>query len=65
MSKLKLFSLVVLLLVSALASAGTLKKCEGISTSNGYKYVGTYCVDYACTYVTTRVFDSWCPYSIE
>ena len=64
MSTSKLFSLIALLVISASAGAGTLQKCEGISTSNGYKYVGTYCVDYACTYVTTRVFDSYCPYNI-
>lgn len=46
------------------ARAGTLLKCEGISTQQGYKYVGTYCVDYQCKYTTTRVFDSYCPYSL-
>ena len=47
-----------------LARAGTLQKCEGVSTANGYKYVGTYCMDYQCTYVQRYVFDSYCPYSI-
>lgn len=46
------------------ARAGTLIKCEGISTTQGYKYVGTYCADYQCKYVITRVFDSYCPYSL-
>lgn len=46
------------------ARAGTLLRCEGISTPHGYKYVGTYCVDFQCQYVTTRVFDTYCPYSI-
>lgn len=47
-----------------LAMAATLKTCEGISTDRGYKYVGVYCVDFACTVTTTRMFDSWCPYQI-
>ena len=48
----------------AFARAGTLISCEGISTAQGYRYVGTYCVDYQCKYTTTRVFTSYCPYSI-
>jgi hypothetical protein len=48
----------------ASARAGTLISCEGISTQQGYRYVGTYCVDFACKYTTTRVFTSYCPYSI-
>lgn len=48
----------------ALARAGTLVRCDGISTQQGYKYVGTYCADYACTYTFTRIFDSYCPYSL-
>ncbi len=46
------------------ARAGTLISCEGISTNQGYRYVGTYCVDYACKYTTTRVFSSYCPYNL-
>ncbi len=49
----------------ASARAGTLLKCEGISTEKGYKYVGTYCVDYACTYVVRKMFDEYCPYLLE
>jgi hypothetical protein len=56
--------MILLIAPEAIASAGALKKCEGISTQNGYKYVGTYCVDYACTYVTTKMFDSYCPYML-
>lgn len=48
----------------AYARAGTLLKCEGISTQQGYKFIGTYCVDYQCKYTTTRIFDSYCPYTI-
>lgn len=48
----------------AVARAGTLLRCEGISTQQGFKYVGTYCLDYQCQYVTTRVFDSYCPFSL-
>lgn len=54
----------VLTSLPAFARAGTLLSCEGISTQQGYRYVGTYCVDYACKYTTTRVFNSYCPYSI-
>lgn len=50
--------------VIALARAGTLVSCEGISTAQGYRYVGTYCVDYQCKYTTTRVFSSYCPFSL-
>lgn len=46
------------------ARAGTLLKCEGISTQQGYKFIGTYCVDYQCKYTTTRIFDSYCPYTL-
>ena len=46
------------------AVAATLQKCEGVSTPNGFKYVGTYCMDYDCKYVERYVFDSWCPYNI-
>ena len=48
----------------AFARAGTLISCEGISTTQGYRYVGTYCVDYQCKYTTTRIFTSYCPYSL-
>ena len=47
-----------------IASAGTLRRCDGISTREGFKYVGTYCADYACSYTFTRVFDSYCPFSL-
>ncbi len=50
---------------NAYARAGTLLKCEGISTSQGYKYVGTYCVDYACTFVVRKMFDEYCPYLLD
>lgn len=46
------------------ARAGTLISCEGIMTGQGYRYVGTYCVDYQCKYTTTRVFSSYCPTNI-
>ena len=49
----------------AYARAGTLISCEGISTNQGYRYVGTYCVDYQCRYTTTRIFSSYCPYNIN
>lgn len=48
----------------AYARAGTLLKCEGVSTQQGYKYVGIYCADYECKYTIVRMFDSWCPYTI-
>ena len=59
-------SLALLLSFSGAAQAATLKAgtCRGVSTPNGYKYVGTYCVDYQCTVTTTLIFDSWCPYSV-
>jgi hypothetical protein len=50
--------------MAAFARAGTLISCEGVSTQQGYRYVGTYCVDYQCKYTTTRVFTSYCPFSI-
>jgi Co/Zn/Cd efflux system component len=53
-------------LASNLANAATLKSgsCRGVSTPNGFKYVGTYCEDYACSVISTYMFDSWCPYSV-
>jgi hypothetical protein len=49
------------------ANAATLKAgtCRGVSTNSGYKYVGTYCVDFSCSVTTTLMFDSWCPYSVD
>lgn len=54
-----------LALVSSLANAANLKagSCRGISTPNGFKYVGTYCEDYACTVTSVRMFNGYCPYS--
>ena len=49
----------------AFARAGTLVSCDFVSTQNGARYIGTYCVDYACSYTTTRIFTSYCPYSIR
>lgn len=48
----------------AYARAGTLIKCDFVSTNQGARYIGTYCVDFACQYTTTRIFTSYCPYSI-
>jgi len=50
--------------VPTIASAGKLLNCDQISTSQGIRYVGTYCMDYRCTYVKRVMFRSWCPYSI-
>ena len=49
---------------TAQVRAGTLIFCEGVSTPQGYRYVGTYCVDYQCKYTTTRIFNSYCPFSL-
>ena len=48
---------------STSASAGTLQSCEGVSTSQGFVYVGTYCFDFQCSYTFTRTFKSYCPYN--
>lgn len=48
----------------AFARAGTLVSCDFVSTQQGGRYIGTYCVDFACKYTTTRIFTSYCPYSI-
>ena len=53
----------LLLLASSPANAGTLQNCEGVSTPQGFRYVGTYCFDYACSYTFTRVFTSYCPFN--
>jgi hypothetical protein len=67
--RVKLLAIFVALTVglpsAAFSRAGSLVKCEGVSTAQGYKYVGTYCVDFSCTYVTTKIFDSYCPFSIN
>lgn len=56
-----------LVLAASFSQAATLKAgtCRGVSTPNGYKYVGTYCVDFQCTVVQTLMFDSFCPYSVD
>lgn len=46
----------------AFARAGTLVKCDFISTSQGFRYVGTYCIDFECKYVERVVFDHYCPF---
>ncbi len=53
-----------LLLVTNLTfgRAGTLLKCEPITTVAGFKYVGTYCIDYECKFVVRKIFDEYCPY---
>jgi len=64
MNKLSLLTLVVgvFAMTLVMAKSGTLIKCEGISTASGYKYVGTYCVDYECKFVVRKIFDEYCPY---
>jgi|GEM_PF-5527918 len=59
--------LVAALVFSNIAEAATLKAgtCHGISTPQGYKYIGTYCVDFQCSVTTTLIFDSYCPYSVD
>jgi len=58
------FTIFVLLssLISTSAYAGRLVSCQGVSTPEGFKYVGTYCYDYACAYTYTKVFTTFCPY---
>ena len=64
----KIFFLVGMILLfttdSLFAKAGTLLKCEPVSTQTGYKYIGTYCVDYECKFVVRKIFDEYCPYLI-
>ena len=59
----RLVTAAFLLGLSASASAGTLQSCEGVSTAQGFRYVGTYRYDYQCSYTFTRVFTSYCPYN--
>lgn len=56
-----------LLLVIPNADAATLKAgtCRGIATTSGYKYVGTYCVDFSCSVTVTLIFSSYCPYMAD
>jgi len=61
----KLFLVLSMLMLLPLsAHAGRLLKCEGVSTSSGFIYIGTYCVDFACNYVTRRSFRTYCPHSV-
>ena len=60
-----LVSIAIFVIASNAYASMNLKKCEGISTSEGFKWVGTYCVDFACSYVTTRMVDAYCPYTID
>lgn len=63
----KVLTALVAIALAGGAQAATLKQgtCRGISTPQGYKYVGIYCVDFACTTTTTLMFDSWCPYNAD
>lgn len=66
-SKIKRAILAIIALFSITSvDAATLMagSCRGISTSSGFKYVGTYCEDFQCTVTSTYIFDSWCPYQI-
>lgn len=54
--------IVALASTAALARAGTLLKCDFVFTPQGYRYIGTYCVDYECKYVERLIFDSYCPF---
>lgn len=60
-------AIAALLISASSAQAATLKSgtCRGISTSTGYKYVGTYCVDFQCTTTVRLIFDSYCPYEVD
>lgn len=57
-------ALVATLLTSPPAHAriGTLVKCDFVLTSQGYRYIGTYCLDMECKYVERLIFDSYCPF---
>lgn len=46
----------------AYARIGTLLKCDFVFTSQGYRYIGTYCLDMECKYVERLMFDSYCPF---
>jgi hypothetical protein len=63
-SMIKKIIAVLLITLPLSALAGKLLKCEGVMTNSGYKYVGTYCMDFNCTYVQRFVFSSYCPYSV-
>lgn len=55
---------VLLITLPLSATAGKLLNCDQINTSQGIRYVGTYCMDYKCTYVKRIIFSRWCPYSV-
>ncbi len=60
----KVIAAVILTVIAtvAYARAGTLVKCDFISTNDGPRYVGTYCIDFNCQYVERVVFTSYCPF---
>ena len=55
-------ALIICIPGTADARAGTLVKCDFVFTSQGYRYVGTYCMDYECKYVERLIFESYCPF---
>lgn len=63
----KALVILILVLSSSICSAAMLKQgsCRGVSTPNGYKFVGVYCVDYACSVQNTYIFDTYCPTSVN
>ena len=65
MTSFKRIFVVILLSASSAASAGQLKSCDAVATPQGFRYIGTYCYDYACSYIFTRVFTSYCPFNSD
>jgi hypothetical protein len=63
-ASMKVIAAVILTVIAtvAYARAGTLVKCDFISTNDGPRYVGTYCIDFNCQYVERVVFTSYCPF---
>ncbi len=58
-----IYFIIFSLFLSSSAYAGRLVSCQGVSTSQGFRYVGTYCYDFACTYTYTKTYSSYCPYN--
>lgn len=62
MRKMTIGLILAVLATTVMARAGTLVSCDFVSTAQGPRYVGTYCLDFECKYTVRYVFTSYCPY---
>ena len=50
---------------NAFAQTPKILYCQGVSTIEGFKYVGIYCVDRVCQQRMQVIFDEYCPLTLD